>query len=334
MGLTDFRPGFRITADGNEATSVFRDRLVRLEVVDEAGLQSDMVEIELADTGPVQIALPRTGVELDIWLGYHPALSRMGLYIVDEVEMSGPPDRMLIRAHAAPHEATRGGKTDLQTQKSRSFPKGTTLGALVERIATDHGLEPAVAQDLAGRPLPHIDQVNESDMNLLLRVAGWFGAMAKPASGRMAVFRRGDSKSTGGAVLPVVALTPAQVSTWSARISRREPAKQVVAVWRDLEAGEDKEAVAGEGEPIRRMRQTFPDEETAKEAAEAELRRSERQGGSLSLTLPGRVDLMAEGRLMLTGFREGVAGEWLISRVTHTLDVGGYRCSVEAEWPG
>ena len=39
---------------------------------------------------------------------------------------------------------------------------------------------------------------------------------------------------------------------------------------------------------------------------------------------------MAEGRLVVVGLRAGVDGEWLVRRVSHTLDSGGYQCQVEA----
>ncbi len=32
-------------------------------------------------------------------------------------------------------------------------------------------------------------------------------------------------------------------------------------------------------------------------------------------------------------FREGIDGRWIVTRVTHLLDAGGYRTEVEAERP-
>ena len=329
MGLT-FKPTYRVLADGRDISGLLAPRLSSLDVVDRAGIESDTATITLADTGPLRVEMPRTGAELEIFMGYAPTATRMGRYIVDEVEISGPPDQMTITAHASPHEATRGGITALQTQRSRSFPVGTTLGALVQRLAADHGLQPAISEALASIPLPHIDQLAESDMSLLTRIAGMVGAIAKPAGGRLAVVRRGQGTSASGAALPVVTLRPRDVSSWSMRISQRDPAGSVVAVWRDLESAADREAIAGEGEPQRRLRNTFPDEASAQRAAEAELERSRQRGATLRLSLPGRTDLMAEGRVQMAGWRDGVAGEWLIESVTHRIESGGYSCSVEA----
>src|SRR5690554_6541930 len=104
MDLIKFRPTFRVTVDGADITSILQDRLVSLRVTDEAGVQSDVVEIVLSDTGLFGgLAIPRKGAEIEVWLGYMFQAQRMGLYIADEVEVSGPPNQMRIRATASIH---------------------------------------------------------------------------------------------------------------------------------------------------------------------------------------------------------------------------------------
>ncbi|MMZ70502.1 Phage late control gene D protein (GPD) [compost metagenome] len=58
----------------------------------------------------------------------------------------------------------------------------------------------------------------------------------------------------------------------------------------------------------------------------------ERRGEErLSLNLPGNPEISAEKPLTLVGFREGIAGDWIIEQVTHTIDKSlGYSCGVEA----
>ena len=41
----------------------------------------------------------------------------------------------------------------------------------------------------------------------------------------------------------------------------------------------------------------------------------------------------AETPLTLTGFREGVNGRWIATRVTHETSASGYSTQVEAETP-
>ena len=68
-------------------------------------------------------------------------------------------------------------------------------------------------------------------------------------------------------------------------------------------------------------------------AARSDLERRARRQATLSVTLPGRTDVVAEGQLVLAGFRDGVNGTWTVTRAEHSLDGSGYVTSVEAEWP-
>ena len=91
-------PDFRILADSQDITDRIRDRLLSLRVTDEAGIKSDTVEIKLDDRDAL-IAWPEHGAELEVLLGYQKSgLTRMGLYVVDEVEHGGPPNALTIRA--------------------------------------------------------------------------------------------------------------------------------------------------------------------------------------------------------------------------------------------
>jgi phage protein D len=209
-------PAYRIIANSADITATVRQRLVSLRIIDESGVHSDRFELILADHDPLNaIQLPSTGAELDVSIGYDGAARRMGLFIVDEVELSGPPRQMRISAKASPHDVTPTGITALQTQRSRSWPLNTTISAMVTAIANDHGLKPAVAAALGSIQLPHIDQTNESDINLLTRVARDHDAVAKPGGGRLVMVPRAASKSASGAFLGQTVLAPADVSSWS-----------------------------------------------------------------------------------------------------------------------
>jgi len=334
VGLTEFLPRARVVVNGEDITSVLWARLASLTIVDEAGVTSDRAEIELADHQPLhRLILPPTGAEIAIALGYDVRMRDMGLFVADEIEIEGPPDRLRIRAAASPHGATPAGKTALPSQKTRSWPAGTTIGDLVATLAAEHGLTPAVSASLKGTVLPHLDQIAESDINLLSRLARTVDAIAAPKAGRLVVARRGESLTASGQEMPRVQLGRGDLTSWRMQQSLRAPAGQVVAVWRDKAASADVEVTAGEGEPVRRLRETWPTKAAAEAAARAEYRRAQREGTQLSLTLPGDPDLVAEARLVVSGVRAGVDGEWLVTRVEHRLDQGGYRCSVRAEVP-
>lgn len=364
-------PSYRIVANDDDVTTDIADRFVSLRIVDQSGVESDRLDLTLADHDPAApIAFPATGAELEVWLGYDGAVDRMGLYIVDEVELRWPPNQVLVKARAAPQAqsggegetATAGGSSSagsggskrqpLQGQKERSWESGTTIGEMVSTIAAEHGLEPAVASPFNTRQLPHIDQENESDMQLLTRVALQNDAVCKPGGGKLLFVAKGASSppasSSGAAAdttaqgsadsaaspsLPTVALTPDMVTAGRMTLSERRRPGRVTARWRDLVEAITREVVAGAGEPVEKLSEIFPDAPTATAAARAVLNQGSREGQTLSLTLPGITSLMAEGRVSLSGFRTGADGEWLLTRVEHRVDSGGYTCSISSEQP-
>jgi hypothetical protein len=334
MGLMDFKPSFRVEVDGSDITEILIKRLISLNISDAAGVQSDRVTISLSDAELMsRMREPSVGAELKVWLGYGLNLKYMGLFIADRVEISGPPDVMNISAVASIHGETTSGKTAITEQRTRSWPVGTTLGALVSEVAADHGMRAAVSPSLAGIELPHIDQVDESDIHLLSRLALDLDAIAKPGDGRLIMAKRGESLSVGGQPMPAVWIGLSDVSSWRSSRSLREAIGQVIAVFHDLDAGVPVECTAGSGAPIQRLKQRYPSREAAQRAADAEFARTTRAGRALQLEMPGNPDLVAEGLVNLSGFRSYLDGDWLVTRVEHSIDGSGYRCSVVAEPP-
>lgn len=332
MGLV---PAFRILANSADVTGAINDRFLTLSLTDQAGMESDTLEITLADHDPDEpITMPDTGAELEVFLGYDGKVQRMGLYVVDEVELSGWPGAMTIRAKAAPYDTSKGGKTDLQTQKSRSWPKGTKLGDLVAKIAKEHGMESAVSESLKGIVLPHFTQTEESDISFLVRVGRRYDAIAKPAGGKLVLAKAGESKSASGEDLPTINVFAEDVSRFTMTLAKRDSPGTVIAYHHQKRTAKRIEVKVGQGEPVRRLRHWYPTEEAAKAGAKAELDKRARGEHKLSLTMPGDPLLAAESPLVATGFREGVDGDWLVKRAVHTMSKGGgYQCDLECEKP-
>lgn len=332
MGLTkNVKPTYRIVANGDDITAIIAERLIELTLTDAVGIESDLLEIELADDQPDNpVQMPATGAELELFLGYDGVTQRMGLFICDEVELSGWPGKMNIRARAATYDKSKGGKTDLQTQKSRSWEKGTRLGDMLKKIASEHGMESVISASVASIPLPHIDQADESDLNLLTRISRKYDAIVKPSGGKLVITKRGEGKTASGEDLPTISLSASDCTAFRLVSQRRENAGMVIATWHITKHSRRIEAKVGEGEPVYRIKQYFPTEEMAIAAAKAELAKRKRNQVTVAVTLPGDATLAAECKLNLLGFRDGINGEWLISRVMHSMTQGGYSCDVEA----
>lgn len=318
-------PDFRLLADRREITAAFRERFLALTLTDEAGRASDALAVRLDDRDG-DLALPRRGVALDVALGYREqGLAAMGVFTVDEIELAGLPATLTIRAKAADMRAA------LKAHKTRAWDQ-TTLGDLVGAIAAEHHLQPRVAASLRAVRLPHLDQTEESDLHLLTRLARDHGAIAKPAGGALLFVPRGQARSASGQPMPAVTVERGQASEYRVTWADRAAYGSVQAAWHDPATGERRIERAGGGEPAYALRQAYPSAQEAQAAARAQLRALHRGTGTLRLTLqPGVPALRAEAKLTLAGFRSGVNGEWIASRVTHQLGQAGYSTRVEAE---
>lgn len=336
MGL---KPEYRITANGADITGKIQNRLMSLVWTDEAGLSADTLEITLSDSDPAgPIQKPPKGATLALSMGYDGQLQDIGTFTVDELEFGGWPAEVVIRARAAPFDATKTGKSGIQSQKTRSWPKGSKLGAIVRKIAQEHGLTPAISKQLEGVTLPHIDQADESDIHFLLRLAKKYDAAVKPTAGRLVFTKRGEGKTVSGLDIPPVVLSPTEISRFRVVESARETAGMVVAYWHATKSAKRHEVSVGTGEPVYRLKMYYPTSEMALAAARAEMDRRTRRTRTVSFDCPGRFDIGAEGLVTLgPAFRDGVAGDWIVRRVTHTYDPsansGGHKMSVEGEEP-
>lgn len=319
-------PAFRILADSQDITDRIRDRLLSLRVTDEAGIKSDTVEIKLDDRDAL-IAWPEHGAELEVSLGYkETGLTRIGIYVVDEVEHGGPPNALTIRAKASDM------RQSLKAPRTRAWDN-VTLADMLTTIAGEHGLVPKIGESLAAVSYAHIDQTEESDLHLLTRLARENSAVTKPVAGNLIFAVRGEAKSISGLDLPTVQILGPQIQRHQMTQADRGKYAAVLTHWHDPIKAERVPVKVGQGEPVYTLRHTYPDSDQATRAAQAKLGALQRGTGTLSLTLIGNSDLMAEAKLELKGIRDRVDGEWLIQRVEHQFDNQGFVTRIEAETP-
>jgi uncharacterized protein len=318
-------PAFRILADGTDVTQAIADRLVSIRVTDQAGQQSDSLEITLDDRGSL-LPVPRSGAWLKVWLGYSdqgrlPVY--MGSFAVDEVDLSMGPRSMVIKATAA-----QTAPELVKEQRTQSW-HGKTLGQVVEEIAKRNGLALVIKGDLAGIQIKHEDQTNESDQSFLTRLAEKYKATIKPADGKLVVTPRTEGAGTFAVQLQ-------DVTDWRCTLKNRGAYGQVKVKW--LDRATNKEATKTFGEkgplPIYEDKQLFRDEAEATKAAESRLQSLKSGEVRISLKMPGRPELNADGQITLKGFREYVDGTWVIKSVTHDLGSGGYSTSVDCGTKG
>ncbi len=320
-------PELRVSANGRDITAVVLDRFVSAAVTDEvADAGADAFELVLDDRPP-GIALPPKGATLEVEMGFlGDGAALMGSYVVSEVEQNGPPATLTVRAQAANLLA------ELKAPRTRSW-SFVTIGDVVGTIAGRHDLEPRVDPALRDITLTHIDQVDESDLNLLLRLARYqLDVVAKVANGRLVFLRRQMLADQAAAAAVRIARTEAL--DYNVLQADRSQYVAVVARWREFDAGELQEVRAGapDGGPVDVLTETFPDAASASNAAETRLRALQRgtRTGRLMLS-PGRPELAADVPVRLDGWGAGVDAVWVANRVRQQISGDGYRTGLDIE---
>jgi len=366
MGLSKVgrQPQWIIEANGNDISKKLEERLISLSYTDAAGLASDKLEIHISDgKHDERIAMPQTGAELMLHLGYDNVTQYMGKFVVDEVELEGYPETIIVRARSATFDASKGGESQLQTQKNRRWNE-STITTMVKTIAKEHGLEPVVSKSIQNLIVHGVYQVDESDLHFLLRICRRFDGAVKVAAGKLIVAKKAEGKTMSGKDFKL-SVVPSDVTSYHVVLAKREESGTVRVYWHNIDTAKrhhikvkhkkssdkssDKKTeikpifyapvasstnhavTVGTGEPETSIKTQFTDQATAIAAAKAELSRRARQKAKLTLTMPGHPELAAEVMMTTTDFRDGVNGDWIITSVVHNLGSGGYTCTVEAE---
>lgn len=198
--LNSKTPGFSVIIEGKDVTTVLDSRLMSLTLTDNRGFEADQLDLELDDTDG-QIVLPRRGAIIQFALGWKgQPLFPKGGFTVDEIEHSGAPDRLTIRARSADFRET------LNTRREKSWHQ-TTVGEVVKEIAAKHKLKMALGHDLMDKPVDHLDQTNESDASFLMKLARQYGAIASVKDGNLLFIRQGQGRTASGKPLPVITIT-------------------------------------------------------------------------------------------------------------------------------
>ncbi|EXU76042.1 phage late control D family protein [Erwinia mallotivora] len=343
-------PAFRLTLEGADITQTLEKRLLSLTLTDNRGFEADQLDIELDDADG-QLMLPRRGVSLSLALGWKDeALFPKGTFTVDEIEHTGTPDRLVLRARSADFRQT------LNIKREKSWHK-TSVGEIVKDIAGRHKLLPALGDDVAKMEIDHLDQTNESDASFMMRLAQQCGAVACVKNGNLLFIRQGQGRTASGKALPVITLQRKDGDGHRFTLADRDAYTGVIASWlhtreptkkpvvkvkrRRRKTKKKKEPEAKQGdyligtdENVLVLSRTYANRANAERAAKMKWERLQRGVATFSVQLArGRADLYTEMPVKVSGFKQAIdAGEWIITTLTHNLSAdSGFTTSIELE---
>lgn len=342
-------PAFRVEVQDKDVTQTMDTRLLNLTLTDNRGFEADQLEIELDDADG-QVMMPRRGAVLTVAIGWKgELLFPKGRFTVDEIEHSGSPDKLTIRARSADFRAT------LNVRREKSWHK-TTVGSVVKDIASRHNLKAAIGKDVDALGLEHLDQTNESDASFLMKLARQFGAVASVKDGYLLFIRQGQGRTASGKALPVITLTRKDGDGHRFSLADREAYSGVIAHWLDVREPEKKmttrvkrprktagpktaepkegDYLAGSDENVLVLNRTYASRGNAKRAAKMNWERLQRGVAAFSLQLAeGRADLYTEMPVKVSGYKKVIDdAEWIITTLTHTVNPdSGFTTSMDLE---
>lgn len=318
------KPTFRIVADGSDITALINDRLLLLRTLDKPGMESDEFELRIDDRDGA-VTLPKRGAGIEIYLGYGSnALARLGRYTVDDIEVSGPPDTLVIRGKAS--DMRGSGKTT----RSGSW-ENVPLSRIVSDIGARNGWVPECS---VATVVPRADQLNESDFNFITRLAKDHDCTAKVADSKLLVLPRQSGQTASGKPLSAVIIRRSDVSRWQFRFTDRTTQKAIKAKYQDKKTGElvhltlDNDDAATGLPPVHTDRHIHPNRSAAEQAAKARLAAFNRSTAEVRLEMVGRTDLFAERQINAQAFKEGVNGEYLVDSVEQVFTQAGWSTTV------
>lgn len=318
------KPIYRIVANGLDITAVINDRMLQIRTVDKPGASSDDFELRIDDRDGA-VSLPKRGARMEVYLGYEgQKLALIGKYTVDEIEVSGPPDTLVIRSKSS------DTRSSAKTTRSGSW-EGVSLASLVSDIAGRNGWKPECpVQTLVDRA----DQLSESDLSFITRLAKHYDCTAKVADGKLIVLPRQGGASASGKGLPVVLIRPCDNSRWQFRLGDDNVKKAVKAAYADKKGNLstvqlDNEDVAEGLPPVHTDRHIHPSKSAAEAAAKARLAGFNRSTAGVRLEMPGRTDVFAERLINAQGFKVGVDGVYLVDSVEQVFTQAGWTTTIE-----
>ena len=319
-------PAYRLVVNGQDITPKINNRLISLALTDNRGLEADQLSISLSDHDGL-LSIPPRSAEVQLWLGWaDTGLTYKGSYTVDETEHSGAPDVLSIRARSADLRA------GLTRKRERSW-HSITLADVINTIATAYSLKPVIDRVLGAIQVPHLDQADESDANLLTRLAQDHDAITTVKAGHLLLMPVGTSKTASGVNLPHVHYTRADGDSHRFLQADRDAYTGVRAHYYNPNSAERQEALIGTDDNIKTLRHVYADRPSALQAVRSEWQRLQRGAATLSYTLArGRADLIPEMTYSLSGIKAPISDlVWLCSRVMHNLNDSGYTVALELE---
>lgn len=310
-------PVIKLTADDEPLNEQVLSRLMTLSITDNKNLDADELSITLDDHDGA-LELPKRGVKLQCWMGFaDTGVHDMGTYIVDSSEWGGAPDTISVKAKSADF------KSSLKAGRSESY-HNVTLGKIADDVAKRQQLELSIKPELATIDVGHVDQTDESDINLLTRLCHQYGAVVNIKHGKLLIFTANANVSASGHPLSLTIITRQTGDSYRYSVEDRQgDYDNVAASYQDKDAAKRKTVDADESAKTKgktkKLKGAYKSKKAAKSAADSESKRIKEQQAKFGITTAYAYPaITTESPIQLQGFKAEIdALSWTVDKATH-----------------
>ncbi|AUR88226.1 coil containing protein [Vibrio phage 1.111.B._10N.286.45.E6] len=316
MVIDNGRNTVDIIANGKSIATLMAKYFKSITIADNSGTTSDSMRLSLVDPN-LEINEPESWKSLNILIN---GIDK-GTFEINDI--SGD-------IHGGTYEISGTAITtnsELKSVRSRSF-EGVTFGDLATSIASEHGFSVAIDSDVGSIALGHVNQVMESDLNLLTRIAEDNAAVFKVTHERLVIKKRDEAKGVNGDSLPVMILDNPKVTAGQWSKKKRDAVAQVKAAWLNEGTNLIEYETAGVGTPIKEVPIQFKNKDEASRAAKSHLAKLNNLSAELTMSMPLDVRFVAGCSADISNHGKAVNGEWLIESFEHTVSADSYDLTI------
>lgn len=319
---------------GHDAANYVDPHLLDFSFTDNAGGKADEVQITLHDRDgkwngewrPQKGTAVFASITVHDWEGEgHTATLPCGTFKVDEIEFSGPPDKVKLKAVTS--ALTSGLRDEDKTRAWENF----SLGGLAGQIATENGLD--LMYDGPEHSFARQDQREESDLAFLQRLSSERGMNCKVHDGKLVMFDAAGADAKAAALTISKTGSMYSPSSYSFKESSSKTGyKNAKVAYTDPTTGtthtaQVQAADAEADEKTLQLNQRVESAGDAMRMGKGELRNKNKEKNKASLEFMGNPAVVAGVVLALTGFGQ-FDGRWFVEKAEHKIG-SGYTTSIE-----
>ncbi|CAI1146865.1 phage late control D family protein [Serratia ficaria] len=360
------RPAFMLKMSGKDITHNVSDRLLSLTLTDNRGFEADQLDIELDDADGL-VVMPARGAVLNLRLGWQgQPLFNKGDFTVDEIEHRGAPDTLTIRARSADFRGTLNSRRE---QSYHDTTLAGVVEAIADRNKLTASVAQALqdikiphmdqSQESDAKFLTRLATRNGAEVSvkagklLFLKAGNGVTASGKPIAPMVIERRDGDRHQFAiadrGAYTGVTAkwlhTKDPKPQKQKVKLKRKPKPQHLRALQHPkakpapkVKAAKPKETkegeyMAGAADNVFALTTVYASKAQAMRAAQAKWDKLQRGVAEFSISLAmGRADLYPETPVTVKGFKSIIdAQAWTVTKVTHSLNSGGYTTALELE---